>query len=44
MRASREDDEQRADRIVALGRQIAGAVAGSGLGIDDLYDDRGLPA
>ncbi len=44
MRADREAGEQRVDRIVALGRQIAGAVAGSGFGIDNLYDDRGLPA
>ncbi|WP_305039302.1 MULTISPECIES: type II toxin-antitoxin system VapB family antitoxin [unclassified Frankia] len=44
MRADREAGEQRVERIVALGRQIADAVVGSGFGIDDLYDDRGLPA
>ncbi|WP_242424689.1 type II toxin-antitoxin system VapB family antitoxin, partial [Frankia sp. EI5c] len=44
MRADREAGEQRVERIVALGRQIAGAVVGSGFDIDDLYDDRGLPA
>lgn len=44
MRADREAGEQRADRIVALGRQIADAVTASSVGIGDLYDDRGLPA
>ncbi|WP_322752380.1 type II toxin-antitoxin system VapB family antitoxin [Frankia sp. Cas3] len=44
MRADREGAEQRAARIVAIGRQIAAAVSASGLSIDDLYDERGLPA
>ncbi|CUU59093.1 hypothetical protein Ga0074812_124118 [Parafrankia irregularis] len=44
MRADREAGEQRVERIVALGRQIAGAVAESRFGVEDLYDDRGLPA
>jgi antitoxin VapB len=46
MRADRENAEQRAARIVALGRQIATAVSASAssLNIDDLYDERGLPA
>jgi antitoxin VapB len=43
MRADREADEQRAARIVALGRKIAAAVSPTSLDIDDLYDDRGLP-
>lgn len=44
MRVDRRDPEQQAARIVALGRQIAGAMAASSLNIDDLYDERGLPA
>ncbi len=44
MRAHREDAEQRAARILALGRQIAAAASASSLSIDDLYDERGLPA
>ncbi|WP_322748837.1 MULTISPECIES: type II toxin-antitoxin system VapB family antitoxin [unclassified Frankia] len=43
MRADREAGEQRAARIVALGRQIAAAVSSSGMSIEDLYDDHGLP-
>ncbi|KLL11392.1 type II toxin-antitoxin system VapB family antitoxin [Protofrankia sp. BMG5.30] len=43
MRAGRDDGEWRVARIVALGRQIA-AVSPPGPTIDDLYDDRGLPA
>ncbi|WP_131745166.1 type II toxin-antitoxin system VapB family antitoxin [Frankia sp. Cppng1_Ct_nod] len=44
MRAGREDAEQQVARVVAIGRQIAAAVSASDLGIDDLYDERGLPA
>jgi antitoxin VapB len=44
MRAARESGEQRAARIVDLGRQIASAVSASSMSIDDLYDDHGLPA
>jgi antitoxin VapB len=44
LRAGRDMGEQRAARIVALGRQIAVAVSPSSVDIEDLYDDRGLPA
>jgi antitoxin VapB len=42
--AGGDSDEQRAARIVDLGRQIASAISASAMRIDDLYDDRGLPA
>lgn len=38
MRADRDEGEQRAARIVALGRQTAAAVPPPGLSIEDLYD------
>jgi antitoxin VapB len=44
MRADRESREWRAARIVDLGRQIAAVASAPALSIDDLYDDRGLPA
>jgi antitoxin VapB len=44
MRADHEEGEQRGARILGLGRQIAAALSQSGMSIDDLYDDRGLPA
>jgi antitoxin VapB len=44
MRADRENAGERAARVVAIGRQIAAAVSASDLDIDDLYDERGLPA
>ncbi|MGI9031000.1 MAG: type II toxin-antitoxin system VapB family antitoxin [Ilumatobacteraceae bacterium] len=37
--------EQRAQRILELGRQIAGVMSSKvGIDVDDLYDDQGLPA
>jgi len=44
VRAARVSESDRAARILELGRQIATALAGSAMSVDDLYDDRGLPA
>jgi len=44
VRAARVSERDRAARILELGRQIAAALAGSAMSVDDLYDDRGLPA
>jgi antitoxin VapB len=44
VRAARVSERDRAARILELGRQIAAALAGSVMSVDDLYDDRGLPA
>ncbi|WP_045875649.1 type II toxin-antitoxin system VapB family antitoxin [Pseudofrankia sp. DC12] len=44
VRAGSEPPQRRADRIVGLGRQIAVALRSHDLTVEDLYDDRGLPA
>ena len=44
VRAGSEPPERRADRIVALGGQIAAALRSHDMTVEDLYDDQGLPA
>jgi len=44
VRASRETVGRRADRIIELGSQIAAALESHPMSVEDLYDERGLPA
>jgi len=44
VRASRETVERRAARIIELGSQIAAALESHPMSVEDLYDERGLPA
>lgn len=44
IRGGQLSPDDRAARMLALGRQIAGALPVGGLRTEDLYDDTGLPA
>ncbi len=44
LHAIAETPEQRAQRILEIGRQISTAMPQSTMTIDDMYDDEGLPA
>jgi antitoxin VapB len=44
VRSQQDDPARRAERILALGREIAVTLSRPGIEIDDLYDERGLPA
>jgi antitoxin VapB len=41
---SARDPHHRAAEIVAIGRQIATALSATPMTVEDLYDERGLPA
>jgi antitoxin VapB len=44
IRSGTEGADQRAARILAIGRQIASALPEPRMRVEDLYDERGLPA
>jgi len=43
LRASHDEPDARAARILDLGRKISSALPPDGFRLEDLYDDSGLP-